>query len=223
MNLRENVISVLAVVLILGACTQPPAETPPSTEAVQSEAAKSEPPPDPTPEAVVATGVFTGRSGKPIAKARLYLAEISGDEVFFQATVKLVPKVSTAVTDEEGGFQFKGFIPGTYTIAYQPPGVTGVVPVAIATKTLSATDDSIMPLLRDFEIGTDRPFSERAWGRRFTLLKGHTLYSMGPKMKIWNASVRYGQRGPYLEIRRGLIWTDKFEDNSEIRFEAWSY
>jgi len=42
-------------------------------------------------------------------------------------------------------------------------------------------------------------------------------------MKIWNATVRRGQNGPYMEIRRGLIWLQRFEDGSQIRFEAWSF
>ncbi len=226
MNLRATLSPLPAIALILASCSQPAPEPPPATEAAKQEAeaaAKTETKEDRTPGEVVADGVFMGHSGKPMAGARLFLSEVTGDYQFRFADLKLVGGVQTARVDDEGRFQFKGFTPGTYTIVYQPRGVTGVVPVEIPIKTLSATTDSITPLLRNFEIGTDRPFSEREWGRRFTLLKNHTMYSEGPKMKIWNATVRYGQRGPYLEMRRGMLWTEQFEDNSEIKFEAWSF
>ena len=42
-------------------------------------------------------------------------------------------------------------------------------------------------------------------------------------MKIWNATVRKGASGPYLEIRRGVLWTGQIEPGKEIKFDAWSY
>ncbi|MCS7316596.1 MAG: hypothetical protein RMI94_00930 [Bryobacterales bacterium] len=54
-------------------------------------------------------------------------------------------------------------------------------------------------------------------------MKGHTFMSEGPSMKICNATVRRGQTGPYMEIRRGLIWIRKLEGGAHIRLEAWSF
>jgi hypothetical protein len=42
-------------------------------------------------------------------------------------------------------------------------------------------------------------------------------------MKIWNATVRRGPQGPFLELRRGRLWLQNFEDKSEIKFDAWSF
>ncbi len=171
----------------------------------------------------VANGVFLGRSGKPMAQARLFLGEIVGDHEVTYAKVKLPTTLPTAVTDQQGRFQFKGFPPGEYTIVYQPPGTPPVVPAEINIKPFLAVTKSIAPLLRGFELGKSEPYPERPWGGQFTLLKGHTFMSEGPTMKIWNATVRRGQYGPYMEIRRGLIWMQRLEDGSQIRFEAWSY
>jgi hypothetical protein len=226
MRFRASLIPPLAVVLSLGACGHSPTEPSPGAEAIKQEdvaPAKIEAEIDPTPNEVVANGVFAGRSGKPMAKARLVLGKVVSDEDFSFAKVNLVADVSTAVADAEGRFQFKGFAPGTYTIVYQPTGASSVFPVEIPIKTLSATDKSITPLLRRVELGTNEPFSEREWGRRFTLLEGYTLWSEGPTMRIRNATVRHLRTGPYLEMRRSVLWTGQFDDNSEIKFEAWSY
>jgi hypothetical protein len=216
--------------LILGACQQAPTESPRATEEAKQEdvvpteaEAEAEAEKDRTPGEVVADGVFLGRSGKPMANARLVLGEVVGDQEVTYARVKLVGNVSTAVADREGRFQFKGFTPDTYTIVYQPSGVSDVLPIQINIKPFLAADKSITPLLRGVELGKNEPYAARAWGRRFTLLKGHTFYSQGPIMKIWNATVRQGRGGPYMEIRRGVLWTDRFEDGSEIKLEAWSY
>ena len=83
--------------------------------------------------------------------------------------------------------------------------------------------DSIAPLLKDTELGKTRPLSERKWGRHFVLLEGHTLFSKGPKMTVWNTTVKVNPRGPYVEMRDGRIWKTDFEDNSEIELEAWGY
>jgi hypothetical protein len=42
-------------------------------------------------------------------------------------------------------------------------------------------------------------------------------------MKIWNATLRRGAAGPYLEARRGLIWQGDFNDKAQIKLEAWSF
>jgi len=170
-----------------------------------------------------ATGIFVGRSGKPMAKARVILGEVVGDQEVTYAKIKLPPTLPSATTDEQGRFQFKGFVPGEYTIVYQPAGTPPVVPAEINIRAFLAVTKSIAPLLRGFELGKTEPYPERPWGKEFTLLKGHTFYSEGPNMKIWNATVRRGQSGPYMEIRRGLIWLQRLADGSQIKFEAWSF
>jgi hypothetical protein len=42
-------------------------------------------------------------------------------------------------------------------------------------------------------------------------------------MKIWNATVRFGSEGPYLEVRRGMIVEQRFPDKGPIKLIAWSY
>ena len=170
-----------------------------------------------------ASGVITGRSGKPMANARLILAEVVGDAEVANAKVKLVPKVATAVADAQGRFQFKGFTPGVYTIVYEPAGVSSLPPVEFSIRSLTAYDKSIAPLLRSTELGRTDPYPQRAWGNVYTLMKGHTFWSEGQHMRIWNATVRRGAQGPYLEMRRGVIWTQRFDEGSQIKFETWSY
>ena len=41
-------------------------------------------------------------------------------------------------------------------------------------------------------------------------------------MKIWNATARLGSQGPYIEIRRGVIWQEQLKDKSQIKLVAWS-
>lgn len=214
---------LLVALLILGACEQPVSETTPAGEAATEEGAAAEVADDPTPDEIVATGVIMGRSGQPMAKARLVLAQVAAGGQFSQARLVLADEVSTVTADEEGRFEFKGFVPGKYTIMYQPAGPGGVFPVELNIRSLTGTDKSITPLLRNFELGKDKPYDNRVWGRDFTLLKGHTLYSKGETMVAWNATARRGKGGPYMEMRRGRIWTEEFEDNSEIEFETWSY
>ena len=59
-----------------------------------------------------ASGVFTGRSGKPMANMRLILAEVTGDQELTYAKIKLAVSPPTAVTDDKGQFQFTGVAPG---------------------------------------------------------------------------------------------------------------
>ncbi len=225
MKLFITLLSVLVLVLMLSACQQP-AEPPVAEEpAAEPEPTptKTEPKEDPTPGEIVATGVAIGRSGKPMAGARLFLAEIVATDTSPYAAVRLAADVDTAVVDKEGRFQFKGFAPGTYTIVYQPPGAGGLAPREVRIRTLSAATKSIAPGLRGAELGKNKPFSERDWGKRFVLLKGHTLNAMGNSMTIKNASVRLGKGGPYLEWRQTKLWSCDLEDNSEVQFETWAY
>jgi hypothetical protein len=42
-------------------------------------------------------------------------------------------------------------------------------------------------------------------------------------MKLWNATVRRGKQGPFLEVRRAVVWLHELADKSEIKFDAWSF
>jgi len=42
-------------------------------------------------------------------------------------------------------------------------------------------------------------------------------------MKIWNGSVRSGRQGPFIEMRRNLIWTQDVQKDVQVKFEAWSF
>ena len=176
-----------------------------------------------TPAAVTASGVFTGRSGKPMSKVKLYLGQVVGDQIEKYSRIKLPPSISAVTSGEHGQFQFKGFPPGEYTIVYQPAGSNVLVPTELGIRSLMAVGESMAPLLRGQEFGSTSSLAERTWGDQYSLLKGHTFYLRGPGMQIWNATVRRGPRGPYLEIRKGLIWIQRLEDNAEIKFSAWSY
>ncbi len=166
-----------------------------------------------------ASGVFLGKSGKPMAGARLILCQAIED----QAKIKLLPNVPTAAADQLGRFSFRSFDPGRLTIIYLPAGVDAAIPNEINISALEAVDKSLVPLMVNFELGTDKPYEPRRWGPQFTLLKGHTFWLTGPQMKVWNASVRRGAQGPFLELRRGAIWLQNFTDKGEIKFEAWSF
>ncbi len=173
---------------------------------------------------VTVSGAFMGRSGKPMAKARLILGAVESDADFQYARVKLVAKVPDAIVNEKGQFQFRGVPPGTYTILNSPTGAALVLPNLISIRALSAEDRSILPMMRGVEVGKSyEPLAERAWGQAFTLLKGHTFWSMGANMKIWNATARWRQQGPYMEVRKGIIWLERFDDKSQIKLDAWSY
>jgi hypothetical protein len=178
-------------------------------------------PTEPKPGAT-AGGVFVGRSGKPMAKARLVLGEILGDQDVTVAKIKLLTSLPPAICDDQGRFQLKGFSPGEYTIVYLPGGA-GSMPAEINIKPFLAVTRSLTPELNGYELGKSDPYPERIWGREFTLLKGHTFYSEGANMKVWNATARRGPQGPHLEIRRGLIWQPRLDNNVQIKFEAWSY
>jgi len=169
-----------------------------------------------------AGGVFLGRSGKPMKDMRLFLGQIVGDQEVTYARVKILTGVSAAA-DSAGKYEFKNFPPGKYTILYAPPEAASVMPVEISIKSFLATTKSLMPLMRGVELGTSKPYPDRAWGTQYTLVKGHTFLSEGNTMKIWNATVRKGASGPYLEIRRGVLWTGQIEPGKEIKFDAWSY
>ncbi|MEK7406392.1 MAG: carboxypeptidase-like regulatory domain-containing protein [Acidobacteriota bacterium] len=188
--------------------------------AVSPLAAQQKPQPKPS---ATATGVFVGRSGKPMAKARVILGQVAGDQDTTQARIKLPASAPSATTDDQGRFEFKGFTPGEYTIVYTPSGATAIFPAEISVKAFQIVVKSIAPLLRGVELGKGLPFDEREWGRYFILLKGHTFWGQGPEMKIWNATARWGKNGPYMELRRGFLWLQKIDDKTAIKFDAWSY
>jgi len=214
MRVRTSLI-LLGVGVSLSAA-QPPKAQPAKPPA---QAAKPQPP---VKADAVADGVFVGRSGKPMANAKLYLGEIAADQDFAYAVIKLPERLPSAVADAQGRFQFRDFPPGRYTIVYQPTGA-GVLPAQINIRPLSATDQNMAPGLRGIELGKADPFSDRAWTKMFTLLKGHTLMTQGDSMKIWNATARRNPGGPFIEIRRGLLWTQQLADKSKIQLDAWSY
>jgi len=171
----------------------------------------------------VASGVFVGRSGKPMAGARLILCDVRENADSFRGVLRLLSNVPTATADNAGRFEFRGFAPGRYTIIYLPAGDNPAIPNEITISPLEALDKSIAPLLRNFELGTSTQYGPRRWGPQFTLLKGHTLYSTGTQMKVWNATARYAAQGPYLEVRRNIIWLQELADKSQIKYDAWSF
>jgi hypothetical protein len=171
------------------------------------------------PSTIAASGTFLGKSGKPMAGARLILCQALED----QGKIRLLPNVPTATADKLGRFGFHDFDPGRWTIIYLPAGVNAGIPNEIDIGALEAVDKSLAPLLVKYELGTSQAYDARRWGPQFTLLKGHTFWSMGAQMKIWNATVRRGQQGPFLEIRRGRVWLQDLEDKTEIKFVAWSF
>ena len=174
-----------------------------------------------------AGGVFVGRSGKPMAKARVMLGELKilgGSPI----SLRLGPKPLAAVADGSGGFQFTGFTPGSrYAIVYQPAGAGAAAPAEINIKGLASFLVSFLPSLRGVEVGArGAPYPDRPWGNEFTLLKGHTLFCLqygGSFMKIWNATVRCGANGPYLEYRKGEILQVQLDGKTPLKVDAWSY
>ncbi len=121
-----------------------------------------------------AGGVIVGRSGKPLANARLFLGQVVGDQEITQARVK-IGGLPISQANAQGQFQFGRVFPGAYTIVYQPAGAPSIVPAEISIKAFVAETRSIVPLMRNVEIGTSGPMAERSWGGQFTLLKGHTF------------------------------------------------
>lgn len=180
--------------------------------------AKDPPKLPPTP-ATTAGGTFLGRSGKPMARARLIVCEALLD----QGKIRLLPNIPTATADQAGRFALKGFEPGSYAIVYLPAGANAAIPNEINVSALEASDRSPVPLLNRIELGTDKPNAPRPWTSQFTLMRGHTFWAMGPYIKVWNATVRRGALGPFLELRHGVVWVVQLRDRSDVKFEAWSY
>lgn len=168
-----------------------------------------------------ASGVLAGRSGKPMGNARVFLGKVEDTEDVLQGTVRL-GGLPIAQTDAQGRFKISGFAPGRYTLMYSPAGGASIVPTEISIKALQAVTRSILPQMNAVEIGLTQPLDERKWGT-FTLLKGHTFWGQGANMKIWNATLRRGATGPYLEVRKGWIWQEDFKDKAEIKLEAWGF
>jgi len=167
------------------------------------------------------TGVLTGHSGKPIANARVFLGKVEDDQESLMAKIRL-SGLPVAQTDAHGKFKFTGFVPGNYTIVYYPAGGLSYAPNEISIKALQAVDRSILPQMKNVEIGTTMPLDERKWAS-FMLLKGHTFWGQGEHMKIWNATLRKSPSGPYLEVRKGIIWQTEVKDNGQIDMVAWSF
>lgn len=168
-----------------------------------------------------ASGVLVGRSGKPMVNARVFLGKVEDDQEVLQARVRL-GGLPIAQTDAQGRFKISGFVPGRYTLVYSPAGGPSIVPTEFSIKALQAVTRSILPQMNGVEIGLTQPLDERKWSI-FTLLKGHTFRGEGANMKVWNATLRRGAAGPYLEVRRGLIWQGDFNDKGQIKVEAWSF
>ena len=178
-----------------------------------------------TKAVVTARGVFTGRSGKPMAKTRIILAEVAGDQDVIYAKIKLAINPPITITDDKGQFQLTGVTPGLYCVLYQPSTASKVLPAEINIKALAAVAKSPLPLLHDVQLGdTGTPNPERVWGRTFTLLKGHTFFlQRDGYMKVWNATARWSAQGPYVEVRKGLIVQEQFSDKNQPKLVAWSY
>ena len=168
------------------------------------------------------TGVLMGRSGKPVAGAHLFMGTVAGDQEDEEAKI-ILAGLPFAQTDAQGRFTLSGFAPGRYTIVYYPAGGPSIAPAQFPIKSLSAVAPSILPLMKNIEIGTSEPLAQRSWGNAFTLMKGHLFWGQGTHMKIWNATVRRGATGPYLEMRKGHVWQANFTDKGEVKMDAWSF
>ena len=190
------------------------------TVAVAAPCAGQQPKPSTKPATSV-VGVLTGHTGKPLPNARVFLGKIEDDEEMLMAKVHL-GGLPMGQTDVQGKFKLTGFAPGSYTILYFPSGGPSFAPAEISIKALQAVDQSILPQMKNVEIGTTMPLDERKWGP-FMLMKGHTFWSQGENMKLWNATVRRGPTGPYLEVRKGAIWRTDVADNGQIEIDAWSF
>jgi len=218
MKSRAELLIVLAIVLVFVGC-QSATEPSATEEAAEPEAAAV----DPTPGEMVATGVFRNRSGEPIADALVVFGRVITDSLMRPETVQLGPTAIIATTDEEGKFTVDDFEPGEYALVYQPSGTSARMPAALIVNPLAGNAESFMPGLEDVEIGKDSNYEERTWGTGYVLLKGHTLFAKDKLMSIYNATVRTGSVGPYVEWRKGNILTVDLQDNAEIEIDAWSY
>jgi len=178
---------------------------------------------DPTPGEMVATGVFRGRSGEPMAQSMVALGTVLRNEEGRAQTIQLGPDVIRTTTDAEGRFEFRDFTPGEYAVVYQPSETSAPLPAVLLITALSGNAESFMPLLENVEIGRDGDYDERTWGTGFRLMKGHTLFNKGRLMSIHNATVQTGSSGPYVEIRQGNLVTVNIDDNCQIELDAWSY
>jgi len=168
------------------------------------------------------TGVFLGRSGKPMKNARLALGQVVSDQLHIYAKVRIISGAA-ATADDAGKFELKDFAPGKYTLVYVPAGAAALWPVEVRISSLLAQTPSKMPMMKNVELGGDKPNPDQNWPGQFTLLRGHTFLSEGAYMKIWNATARKGASGPYFEVRKGILWTAEISPGSQIKFDAWSY
>ncbi len=174
---------------------------------------------------VTVSGQLVGRlSNKPLAKAWVCLGTITQDKEGMADKILLTE--FSAVTDDNGQFTLKDVPAGEYTLVYRPaPGGPPKGLKQVPVRDLSRFTRSIMPMLRNVEIGVREPFADRSWGG-LTLLKGHTLYCVslgGPYMKVWNATARSGAQGPCVEMRKNKLWMQNFQGNTQLKLQAWSY
>jgi len=190
--------------------------------ALVAAACAAQPAKPPAKPSASASGTVIGRSGKPLANARVFLGKLADDEEMLQAKIGFAG-LPIGHTDATGHFQLTGFAPGNYTIVYFPSGSSSIAPAEISIKAIQAVTRSILPGMKGVEIGTTQTLDERKWGAVFTLLKGHTFWGDGANMKIWNATLRRGPTGPYLEVRKGSIWQADFTDKAQVKLECWSF
>ena len=185
--------------------------------------------PAPLLQSFTVSGSISGRVSRgPLPKAWVGLGKLTKDEDGKDDQLLLTE--FSAVADEKGNFQIKGVPAGIYTLVYRPAPPGGKSAPAkgggkISVIKLSAGIRSFMPMVRNQEVGTRDPFPQRPWSPEFTLMKGHTLFCipMGSLMKIWNASVRSGRQGPYLEMRKSQIWTQNIGKDTQFKIETWSF
>src|SRR5260370_1803674 len=121
-----------------------------------------------------ASGIGVGRSGKPMANARVFMGKVEDDEDVLQAKLRL-GGFPIAQTDAQGRFKISGFVPGSYTYVYSPAGGPSIVPAEFSIKALQAVTRSIPPPMNGLEIGLTEPHDQPT-SRTFTLLTAHTFH-----------------------------------------------
>jgi len=72
-----------------------------------------------------------------------------------------------------------------------------------------------------YELGTDKPYEPRPWAR--LPFSKATLLVDGSADESWNATVRRGPQGPFLELRRGASGYRTSAQEAKIKFDAWSF
>ena len=96
------------------------------------------------------------------------------------------------------------------------------MPAEFSIKALQAVTRSILPQMNGVEIGLTEPLDERKWSI-FTLLKGQHFSRRGRQHEDLECHTPARGAGPYLEVRKGVIWQGDFNDKAQIKLEAWSF